>query len=80
MDHLTRHWRLCLTLVFAVGAGRISFYYLIYEPAFNRRGAEIGAEYEQLRPFLKGVLRVGYLSDEAVDGDLRFRARTIPGT
>ena len=60
--------RIWLAAIVAIGAGRIAFYYLIYEPISGRRGELVGSEFEPLRAFLN-VQRVGYLSDEAVDAD-----------
>jgi len=60
--------RISLALIVAVGAGRIAFYYLIYEPISGQRGQPVGGEFESLRAFLT-VPRAGYLSDEPVDAD-----------
>jgi hypothetical protein len=57
-------------VMIALGAGRIAFYYLIYEPAANLRGTNVGAEFEPLRPLVNAP-RVSYLSDEPVDADPR---------
>jgi hypothetical protein len=62
------HWRIWLAVIVAVGAGRIGFYYLIYEPVANLRSSLVGEEFEPLRPFLT-VPRAGYLSDEPVDSN-----------
>jgi hypothetical protein len=69
MAHLLRHWHVFLALAFAVGEGRVAFYYLIYEPLVNQRREDIGVEFEQIRPLLKNIQRVGYLSDEPLDND-----------
>src|SRR5437588_2808526 len=60
--------RIWLAAIVAVGAGRIAFYYLVYEPISGRRGELVGSEFEPLRAFLD-VSRVAYLSDEPVDAD-----------
>ena len=60
--------RIWLAAIVAIGAGRIAFYYLIYEPISDRRGELVGNEFEPLRAFLN-VPRVAYLSDEPVDAD-----------
>ena len=60
--------RIWLAAIVAIGAGRIAFYYLIYEPISGRRGELVGSEFEPLRAFLN-VSRVAYLSDEPIDAD-----------
>jgi hypothetical protein len=61
--------RRLLAVLFAVGLVRIGFYYLVYEPVAGLRRPDVGAELEPLRPLLRGVPRVGYLSDEPLDSD-----------
>jgi hypothetical protein len=69
MEWIRRRWAAALALVFIVGAVRIAFYYLIYEPYVDRRGSLVGVEFEPLRPLLARVAQVGYLSDERLDQD-----------
>lgn len=50
----------------ALGGGRIGFYYLVYETIIDRRGPEVGIEFESLRSLLT-VSRAEYLSDQPID-------------
>lgn len=69
MRWLLQNWRMLLAVVCAVGAIRVAFFHLIYEPMTNARGEHIGREFEPLRPLVAGHPRISYISDEALDAD-----------